>query len=218
MSNTQTTATSQTAQKPAVNSAPSKPKSERNEGLPSFEKPLNDIVKIELLEAETLQHIETLWNEYHATVAGMVSGVMPVSFYNALKAKGKEYPLFVLPIPRKTGVEFYFLQFAFNQIYYTSLLEYKTHLSEARPKLVLTHYDDLSESKGVVLMRGEVGREGGVLKAEDARLLVLMTQMFYVTGSDAKKRMVEEFNKNPKEFQLQALMDEAVEGIISGQW
>ncbi|KAI8611171.1 ATP11 protein-domain-containing protein [Chytriomyces sp. MP71] len=190
----QQTAASTTA-KPMAGSAPRK-----EDGLPSFIKPLNDIVKLELLQDETPERIEIIWNEHHAAKPGMVSGVMPITFYNQLKTRGRECPL--------EGVEFYFMQHAFNQIYFTSLLEYKTHLTEARPKLVLTHYDDLAESKGVVLMRGEVGREGGVLKADDARLLVLMTQIFYVTGGESKKKLVELFNKTPKEFQYQAVIDE----------
>ncbi|KAJ3287331.1 hypothetical protein HDU79_005806 [Rhizoclosmatium sp. JEL0117] len=181
---------------------------QRKEGLPSYVKTLDELVDLDKLNDETSDRIEFIWNEFHSTKNGMVSGVMKADFYSQLKAKGKEYPMFILPLARESGVEFFILQFAFNQIYYTSLLEYKTHLTESRPRLTLTHYDDLSESKNIVLMRGEISREGGILKADDARLLVLMTQIFYVTGSEAKKKLVETFNKNPSEFQYQALIDE----------
>ncbi|KAJ3010625.1 UNVERIFIED_CONTAM: hypothetical protein HDU68_002050 [Siphonaria sp. JEL0065] len=180
----------------------------RNDGLPSYVKTLDEIVDLQRFADETPERIEIIWNEFHATQAGMVSGVMQSDFYSKLKARGKENPLFILPLPRESGVEFFLLQFSFNQIYYTSLLEYKTHMTEARPCLTLTHYDDLSESKKIVMMCGEIGKEGGILRADDARLLVLMTQSFYVTGSEAKRKLVEVFNKNPSEFNYQTLIEE----------
>ncbi|KAJ3073939.1 hypothetical protein HDU98_000241 [Podochytrium sp. JEL0797] len=195
----------------ASGTAPKKPANapKRKEGLPSYVKSLDEIVDLDRFAEEDSARIEMIWNEFHASKAGFVSGVMTKDFYEKLKAKGKEYPLFVLPLPRESGVEFFLLQFAFNEIYYTSLLEYKTHMSEARPLLTLTHYDDLADSKNIVLMRGESGKEGGVLKADDARLLVLLTQMFYVTGGESKKKLVEAFNKRPEEFEYQALIDAA---------
>ncbi|KAJ3197236.1 hypothetical protein HDU82_001522 [Entophlyctis luteolus] len=183
-------------------------KASRSKDLPSYIKPLDEIVDVDRLKEEEAARIETIWNEYHKTQAGMLSGVMPVSFYETMKKNGREFPMFVLPIPREAGVEFYLLQTALNQIYFTSLLEYKTHGTEARPRLTVTHYDDLGESKGVVLMRGEVS-DGGVLTAEDARLLVLLTQTFYVTGGAAKRRLVEAFNRTPHAFDYRELVAEA---------
>ncbi|KAI9351437.1 ATP11 protein-domain-containing protein [Obelidium mucronatum] len=183
-----------------------KPKSGANQ--PSYVKTLDDIVDLTRFEGETADRIEVIWNEFHAMQAGMVSGVMQADFYAKLKARGKEHPLFILPLPRESGVEFFLLQFSYNQIYYTPLLEYKTHLTEARPCLTLTHYDELADSKKIVLMRGETGKGGAVVRADDARLLVLMTQSFYVTGSESKRKLVEIFNKNPSDFNYQTLIDE----------
>ncbi|KAJ3090550.1 hypothetical protein HK100_007406 [Physocladia obscura] len=192
---------------PQTQLSPSRPQS-TDANLPAFIKPLHQIVDIARLSNELPERIELIWNEYHSSREGLISGVMQSSFYKNFKSKGKEFPLFILPLPRESGVEFYLLQFAFNQIYYTSLLEYKTKQTEAKPRLTLTHYDDFSHSKNIVLMRGEVDTETSLLKPEDARLLVLLTQMFYATGGESKKKLVEIFNKSPQEFDYQLLISE----------
>jgi ATP synthase F1 complex assembly factor 1 len=39
---------------------------------------------------------------------------------------------------------------------YTPLAEYKLHQLFAQPTLILTHYTDLANSHGLVLMRGNI--------------------------------------------------------------
>ncbi|PWN51722.1 hypothetical protein IE53DRAFT_392982, partial [Violaceomyces palustris] len=88
-------------------------------------------------------------------------------------------------------------------VLFTPLAEYKLRQEFAQPLLVLTHYTDLSASKGIVLMRGEItssseqeqaqtlstteeeepvdrGREGR-MSMQDAQLLVMCLQRFYLS-------------------------------------
>ncbi|KAJ3303083.1 ATP synthase mitochondrial F1 complex assembly factor 1 [Blyttiomyces sp. JEL0837] len=172
----------------------------------SSDKPrLDQIVNLELMRKESAERIGAIWNEHHATKTGL-SGVMEAKFYNALQERARKYPLFILPLPRESGVEFFFLQITGPQIYFTPLLEYKTKLEKARAHLVLTHYDDLAEEKGIVLMNGDICL--GTLTSEEARLLVYQMQLFYVTGSERKKALLETFHGNPNGFDFQQLIDE----------
>ncbi|KAI9351572.1 ATP11 protein-domain-containing protein [Zopfochytrium polystomum] len=183
----------------------SPPSDSRREGLPADVKTLDNIVNVELLRSESPERIGQIWNEFHATKAG-VSGAMDKQFFAKLRERGKKYPLFILPVPRNDGVEFFFMQISGHQIFYTPLLEYKLHRESARAHLVLNHYDDLGEEKDVVLMAGDILVE--TLTPEDARLLVYQTQLFYVTGTDRKQRLVETFHSNPAAFDFQAVIDE----------
>lgn len=71
---------------------------------------------------------------------------------------------------RKQGYEMQFMEWGFlpastssatsapppTTVMFTPLAEYKLHQEFAQPLLVLTHYTDLAQSKGVVLMRGDI--------------------------------------------------------------
>lgn len=116
-------------------------------------------------------------------------------------------------MPREEGVEFFFLQFNFHQVNFTSLLEYKTKGSEARPFLTLTHFTELEKSKGIVLMKGEINDDPRMLDTANAQFLTFALQQFYVTGSEDKLKLVEKFHKSPAEFNFQELI-KSVETLV----
>ncbi|KAJ1845091.1 hypothetical protein LPJ73_004962, partial [Coemansia sp. RSA 2703] len=152
--------------------------------------------------------IGEIWNQYHAT-KDTISAAIPATTYGDLLAVAKKNPLFVLPLPRESGVEFFFLQFDHHQVHFTSLLEYKQNTVNARPYLTLTHYTDLMDSKGVVLMRGEMDGEQKFIDVQNAQYLALQMQMFYVTGGPEKRSLVEKFNQKPELFDYQELLEQA---------
>ncbi|KAI9295117.1 ATP11-domain-containing protein [Neoconidiobolus thromboides FSU 785] len=168
-----------------------------------------DLEKLKDLDAES---ISKLWNAYHLKKE-CISAVMPINTYNKFLNLFKEYPCFLLPLPRESGGhEFYFMQTHYHQIYFTSLIEYKTHGSQARPHLIITHYPELSKEKEIVLMKGELGNndnEKVPLSLEDSKLLILLVQQFYLVGDEKKFELVKKFNKQPEEFDHNQLVLEA---------
>ncbi|KAJ2804110.1 hypothetical protein H4R21_001770 [Coemansia helicoidea] len=176
--------------------------------LPPNVKTLDQIMRLDLLDGKNTDEIGEIWRAYHAGRDG-VSAVIPAAAYQELMAVAKKNPLFVLPLPRSEGVEFFFLQFNYHQVHFTSLLEYKTATTNARPYLTLTHYTDLMDSKGVVLMRGEIDTTTRHVDAHNAQYLALQMQQFYVTGGPEKRRLLELFNQKPAEFDYRALVDAA---------
>lgn len=65
-------------------------------------------------------------------------------------------------------------------------------------------YPDFSD-KGIVLMRGEVdpGVLGTQLKVEEARMLALYMQAYYVEPNERKKELLRVFTREPAKFQYQ---------------
>jgi ATP synthase F1 complex assembly factor 1 len=125
--------------------------------------------------------------------------------------------MFILPLPRENGVEMHFMQFKFpeakvSHVLFTSLLEYKTHGEFARPHTTVMHFEDLTEEKGIVLMRGEIDNGHG-MGLDDARMLMIGVQKLF--GADAssergkiRRALIEKFSKGSEEFDVSELMDE----------
>ncbi|ORX69166.1 ATP11-domain-containing protein [Linderina pennispora] len=176
--------------------------------LPPGVKSLDEIMRTDLLADKASEEVGHIWNQYHAT-KDTISAAIPASTYKDLLKTASKNPLFVIPLPREEGVEFFFMQFDYHQVYFTSLLEYKTNTINARPYLTLTHYTDLMDSKGVVLMRGELDDKSKMIDTSNAQYLALQMQQFYVTGGEEKRRILEKFNHKPEEFDYNELMEAA---------
>lgn len=112
-------------------------------------------------------------------------------------------------MPRENGLEFYFLQFQEHQCHMTSLLEYKTKGEKARPFFTITHFPELAESKGIVLMRGEINdNPKKMLTASNAQFLAFALQQFYSTDNQHRLELVRLFNDVPDEFNYKELIKE----------
>ncbi|KZT67636.1 ATP11-domain-containing protein [Daedalea quercina L-15889] len=107
-----------------------------------------------------------------------------------------------------------------STVLFTPLQEYKLRQTFATPYLVLTHYTDLAHSHGVVLMRGEItpsssgsGADDGryMLSQEDAHMLGLSVQKFYLWGNDEDQRtkLLRAFHERPAEFKWEELLEHA---------
>ncbi|CAO3624378.1 unnamed protein product [Cunninghamella blakesleeana] len=173
---------------------------------------LDKIVKLELFEKEDRETIEKIWTQYHSD-KDCITATIPSDIYDTLYKRSQKYPMFIVPMPREAGIEFFVLQFNFHQCHFTSLLEYKTKGSEARPFFTITHFPELSESKGIVLMKGEISDEPRMIDTQNAQFLAFTLQQFYATGNQDKLKMVETFHQSPQNFDYEALIKE-VEKVI----
>ena len=115
-----------------------------------------------------------------------------------------------------------------STILFTPLQEYKLRTSFATPYLVLTFYTDLSQSHGIVLLRGEItpssppaavqpGQEVPerfLLNQVDAQLLAMGLQRFYLWGDGKKdgshdlaaEALLKQFHEEPEKFNWQDLL------------
>jgi ATP synthase F1 complex assembly factor 1 len=96
-------------------------------------------------------------------------------------------------------------------VYFTSLLEYQLKKEAARPLLTLRFYTEFIDDKDLVLMVGSLDPENKLLELKDAQHLVYQLQLFYITGTEKQKSMVEVFTTSPDKFdyreQIQCLQD-----------
>ncbi|TPR03001.1 transaminase, acetylornithine/succinylornithine family protein [Aspergillus niger] len=130
----------------------------------------------------------------------------------------------------KGGADIHFLQWGFHPpasptassaasandhtstIIFTALASYQLHGSYAQPHTTITHYLDLADEKGLVLMNGQVMPDSGV-SATDATWLVSCVQRFYDFGGQANGRkgeLLQAFTRGDvQNFKVEDLMAEA---------
>jgi len=160
------------------------------------EKKLKDIMKVELLEDKSIEEIKHIWLEYHKQKEVLVATI-PTNVYETQMKRGKEYPLFIFPLPRSEGFEFFLVQFALNTVHFTPLLCYQVHKENAPECLNMVHYTEFSD-KGLVLMRGEFDTK--VINAQEAQCLINQLQLYYSKDDSSKLQLLERFTKEPASF------------------
>lgn len=141
------------AKKSAVSPRPSA----SNTRAASFSRPpdLNILMKVDLIVDKSSDEITKIWVEHHKT-KDCISAVMPSPSFLQLHTKSLHCPMFVYPLPREEGYEMWFSQFSGQRCYFTSLVNYQKFQDNAPISFTITHYTEFMESKGIVLVHGEV--------------------------------------------------------------
>lgn len=173
-------------------------------------KRLDDIMKLDTIRNASPEDVTRIWNDYHIG-RGHVSAVMSTPLYSKLLQRSKEHPLFVLPVARPKGFVSMLLQAQMPHLLFTGLEDYKARGAEAAPYFVATHYDELSQSHGLALIRGDVVLPSQ-LADEEAKRLLQLAHAFYL--DDSKFRLVRTFNKESQDFDFKDVLREA--GIAAG--
>lgn len=154
-------------------------------------------MKIELVEDKSIDEIRHIWLEYHKLKDVLVATV-PVDIYDAQVECGKKHPMFIIPLPRSEGFEFFLFQFAANTVHFTPLLCYQVHKENAPECLNIVYYTEL-RNKGVILMRGEFDKN--VINAQEAQCLANQLQLYYSQNNKEKLQILEKFTNKPDQFQ-----------------
>ncbi|CAD6504504.1 BgTH12-00014 [Blumeria graminis f. sp. triticale] len=180
---------------------------------------LSSYINIEKARLLPLKELESIWRLRHAHNAQSLCGVIPLSLYNTIQNTAKKNPQFILPVPREgKGAEIHFMQWTFPEenistVIFTQLCEYKLKGEFSQPHTTITHHLEMSEEKGVVLLRGEIVSGRGV-SVDEAKWLLLCLQRFYGGLGDSevaakRKRLVEMFGRGDGEFRVEDLVEEA---------
>lgn len=167
-------------------------------------KSLDQIIKMNLIEKETPQAIEQIWNDFHYLTIDVVSKVIPYQQYQLFFSRITTCPWFVLPVFKNIGYMNMVVQAQREYILFTSMREFKQRESMASPYLSLSHFTDLVQTKGIVLMRAEVNTTH--LNKGEANDLVKFLYEFYLRD-DLYRQYVEVFNKQPNSFNFDNLME-----------
>ncbi|XP_046846707.1 ATP synthase mitochondrial F1 complex assembly factor 1-like [Xenia sp. Carnegie-2017] len=166
---------------------------------------LDAIMHLDKVKENTAAIIEELWKEYHRN-KDSVSAVIPSTMYDKMMENAKQCPIFIYPIPRNEGFELMVGEFSEHEFYLTSVINYQT-LGENAPWIIaLKHFTELKESKGIVLMTGEV--DTNHLAIHEAMFVANLIQLYYGTDDDNKLSLLKTFNHNPDQFNHMSVIEE----------
>ena len=161
------------------------------------------------------KEIEYIWRLRHASDPQSLCAVIPKSTYNRIESTARQHPQFILPLPREgQGAEIHFLQWTFptpttTTVLFTHLAEFKLRGEYAQPHTIVTHYLDLADSKGVVLLQGSIV-DGRGITVEEAKWLLMCLQKFYGGGDKVERRkLLEQFSHGDGDFKVEKLLEEA---------
>ncbi|KNA12566.1 hypothetical protein SOVF_124800 [Spinacia oleracea] len=110
---------------------------------------------------------------------------------------------FVIPLWRGNGYTTMFSQVKIPHIIFTGLEDYKARGTQASPYFTVTHYTEFTDTKDLVLVRGDVVFTSK-LTDEEAKVLLETTQSFYL--NDVRYKLVERFNKQTHDFEFKDVL------------
>jgi len=122
---------------------------------------LSDILKTELLEDKSATEISDMWMTYHEGKENVHGIVMDGKKGRNLLSKAAQCPFFIQPVFRGEGHFMIVSQFQTPNYFLLALLEdYKMDPAAAQPLLTISVFDDLAETKDVVLLRCDIINRG----------------------------------------------------------
>ncbi|XP_015433104.1 PREDICTED: methionine--tRNA ligase, mitochondrial-like [Dufourea novaeangliae] len=158
---------------------------------------LSNIMKVDMIQDKTKEEIVNIWKNYHKQ-KDCISGILAPDQFDKMFERGKQYPTFLLPLPREHGYEFIVTQFYGTEVHMTPLLWYQAHKENSPECLSMVHYLELRESKGIVLMRGEFDKN--TIGVQEAQCLANELQLYYCTDNPTRLHLLETFTSKPDEF------------------
>uniref|UniRef100_A0AAQ4P6B4 ATP synthase mitochondrial F1 complex assembly factor 1 n=1 Tax=Gasterosteus aculeatus aculeatus TaxID=481459 RepID=A0AAQ4P6B4_GASAC len=118
--------------------------------------------------------------------------------YELILSRSKSCQMFLYALPQKEGYEFFLGQWSGHELHFTSLINVQMHGENAPSQLILYHYADLKDQKGVVLMTAELDPKN--ITVHQAQCLANQVQLFYGTQRKETYQLVETFNQHPSDF------------------
>ncbi|XP_058494536.1 ATP synthase mitochondrial F1 complex assembly factor 1 [Solea solea] len=160
-------------------------------------KTLSSILNMEMIQEKTGEEITELWMKYFSA-KDTISAAIPAQIYETIINRSKSCPMFLYALPQKEGYEFFVGQWSGHELHFTSLINVQTQGENAPSQLILYHYTELKEEKGVVLMTAEM--DARFITVHQAQCLANQVQLFYGTQRQETYRLVELFNHQPADF------------------
>uniref|UniRef100_A0A3Q1HS38 ATP synthase mitochondrial F1 complex assembly factor 1 n=1 Tax=Acanthochromis polyacanthus TaxID=80966 RepID=A0A3Q1HS38_9TELE len=168
-------------------------------------KTLGSILNLEMIKDKTGEEIAELWTKFYSA-KDTISAVIPTQIYEVISSRTKSCPMFLYALPQKEGYEFFVGQWSGHELHFTSLINVQTLGENAPSQLILYHYPDLKEEKGVVLMTAEM--DSRFITVHQAQCLANQVQLFYSTQRQETYRLVETFNHHPADFKHMSVIAE----------
>ncbi|NXV13427.1 ATPF1 factor, partial [Cepphus grylle] len=169
------------------------------------DKTLDSILNVEMVKEKSAEEIKQIWNQYFSA-KDTVYAVIPAEKFDLIWKRAQKCPSFLYALPRKEGYEFFVGQWSGTELHFTSLINIQTQGETAPSQLVLYHYPELQEEKGIVLMTAEM--DSKFLVVHEAQCLANQVQLFYATDRSETYKLVETFNHRSSEFKYMSVIAE----------
>lgn len=169
---------------------------------PLQRKPLDSIMDIERVKDRSPEDIASIWDDYHLG-RGHIGASMKANLYYLLEQRAVDCRYFVIPLWKGSGYTTMFAQVLMPHIIFTGLEDYKARGSQAAPYFTVSYYKEFAESKGLVLIRGDVVFTSKLSDTE-AKWLLETAQSFYL--NDVRYKLVERFNKETHDFEFKDVL------------
>ncbi|XP_027884549.1 ATP synthase mitochondrial F1 complex assembly factor 1 [Xiphophorus couchianus] len=168
-------------------------------------KTLGSILNLEMIKDKTGEEISQLWMQFYST-KDTISAAIPSQMYEVIFNRSKSCPMFLYALPQKEGYEFFVGQWSRHELHFTSLINIQTLSENAPSQLILYHYPELKEEKGIVLMTAEMDPK--FITVHQAQCLANQVQLFYGTQKQETYRLVETLNHQPEDFKHMSVIAE----------
>ncbi|KAG8346895.1 putative ATP11 protein [Trypanosoma vivax] len=171
---------------------------------------LDEICKLNLLEATQAARVAVIWNEHHKQFMQYWGRAISAEAYNALQPRLRQCPYFVIPVFRTKGLFNVVTNWDRDLIATAPLAEWQQKQDHAQPHMTIQFFTELARTKNLVLVRCEI--KDNVFVRQDC---VFITQMLlrYYSIPRLYESWVEVFNKHPNRFDyhmfLKNMKDEA---------
>ncbi|XP_049630874.1 ATP synthase mitochondrial F1 complex assembly factor 1 [Suncus etruscus] len=178
------------------------------------DKTLSSIFNIEMVKDKTAEEIKQIWQQYFAA-KDTVFAVIPKEKFDLIWNRAQSCPTFLCALPRREGYEFYVGQWTGTELHFTALINIQTRGEAAASQLILYHYPELKEEKGIVLMTAEM--DSTFLNVAEAQCIANQVQLFYATSRKETYGLVETFNFRPNEFKYMSVIAELEQSGLGAQ-
>ncbi|XP_030061774.1 ATP synthase mitochondrial F1 complex assembly factor 1 [Microcaecilia unicolor] len=178
------------------------------------DKALSSVLNIDMVKHKTAEEIKEIWKHYFS-MKDTVFAVIPGDVFDLMWDRAKTCSSFLYAVPRQEGYEFFVGQWSGLELHFTSVINIQTARDAAPSQLVLYHYRELQEEKGIVLMTAEV--DSRFLNVLEAQCLANQVQLFYATHRPETYRLVEMFNHSPDEFKYMMVISEMEQSGLGKQ-
>lgn len=191
---------------PATSQSPTTQKRELSGFSYPAPRTLAGVVNMNLFAQEPAERIKEIWEQYHAASVTAMAKVIPTATYKAIESRAPNCRNFVLPIDNENGFFVVVAQYQDKSWFVTYVEDFKKNPDAAQPYLVITIYPELSESKGLVLLRADICALATLTKTDAARILEQLVTFY---GDDTHFQHVYSFNKTPREFNYESAFEAA---------
>ncbi|XP_017289778.1 ATP synthase mitochondrial F1 complex assembly factor 1 [Kryptolebias marmoratus] len=168
-------------------------------------KTLGSILNLEMIKDKTGEEIAELWMKYYSS-KDTISAVIPSHIFEVILSRSESCPMFLYALPQKEGYEFFVGQWSGHELHFTSLINVQTLGENAPSQLILYHYPELKQEKGVVLLTAEMDPK--FITVHQAQCLANQVQLFYGAQRQETYRLVETFNHHPADFKHMSVIAE----------